>query len=125
MELQLYHTDSPHNKVNKVIELISTISNGKEFYPFTTEQIDVEIKYESYNAAVNYVYLPALARWYFVDGIRFDGRFVVLSLSLDALYSYRELATSMLSTPYTSDVIPLGDPFNTDHNFILVNVEVE
>lgn len=90
MKVQIYKTASEKNKLNKQLELIKEINvkllNDTEILKPVIEVSHIPIK-DLNNA--NYMYIPDLNRYYFIDNIELmTGNNVYISGSVDVLMSY-------------------------------------
>lgn len=90
MKVQIYKTESEKNKLNKQLELVKEIDvkllNNTEILKPVIEVSHIPIK--DLNSA-NYMYIPDLNRYYFIDNIELmTGNNVYISGSVDVLMSY-------------------------------------
>lgn len=90
MKVQIYKTASEKNKLNKQLELVKEINvkllNDTEILKPVVEVSHIPIK--DLNSA-NYMYIPDLNRYYFIDNIELmTGNNVYISGSVDVLMSY-------------------------------------
>lgn len=86
MNCTFYKTISPNEKITK--ELTDSIQTTCEIIDMTnilTPKIIVNSEYINYN----YIYLSDLNRYYFITDIVISNNYIILSLSIDVLYTYR------------------------------------
>lgn len=117
MKVQIYKTTSEKNKLNKQLELVKEINvkllNDTEILKPVIEVSHIPIK--DLNSA-NYMYIPDLNRYYFIDNIELmTGNNVYISGSVDVLMSYMADILNIKGTVKRSESLKNG--YIIDENY--------
>ena len=110
MKVQIYKTESEKNKLNKQLELVKEIDvkllNNTEILKPVIEVSHIPIK--DLNSA-NYMYIPDLNRYYFIDNIELmTGNNVYISGSVDVLMSYMADILNLKGTVKRAETLKNG-----------------
>lgn len=88
MELDLYKYAGDPNTINK------TLGNPNVISGYMSNDLDIDnptIKLASYDMEYNYIYIPVLHRYYFIDDVTIDPNGIWhLKLSLDVLMTFKD-----------------------------------
>lgn len=88
MEINLYKYTQDPNTVNK------TLGNPYTVTGYMTNDLEIDsptIKLTSYDLEYNYIYIPVLKRYYFIDGVRIDPNGIWhIQLSIDVLMTFKD-----------------------------------
>lgn len=92
MEIRLYFTTSPDNRMTKYLTNTSVMQgNLRDVSNVVNPVILVECDIEQLSGLYNYAYIPEFNRYYFITEMQsYRNNFVLLSLSVDVLYSFKE-----------------------------------
>lgn len=111
MIIQTYNITDDKRKVDKTLgtatEMTGTLNSS-----LYSGKLDLYISSDSY-PAVNYLYIPELNKYYFVDNIRADGRGYKLECSVDVLQTYREQIKQLQATVTYCK----GNEYNSSNSF--------
>lgn len=117
MKVYIYKTESEKNKLNKTLELVKELevkllNNTEILKPF----IEVtNISLDELTTA-NYMYIPDLNRYYFIDNMELmEGRRVYISGSVDVLMSYLESILNIRGTVKRAESLKNG--YIIDENY--------
>ena len=131
MEIDLYQYEGNPNTINK------TLTNPNVINGYMSNDLDIDsptIKLASYELKYNYVYIPLLKRYYFIDAVRIDPNGIWhTKLTLDVLKTFAgeitratvhviegecdqyEISQSNTATPLkVFDTVALTNPFTYD-----------
>lgn len=91
MEIKLYFTTSPDNRMTKYLTNESVMQgNLRDVSNVVNPVILVERDVEQLSGLYNYAYIPEFNRYYFIKEMQsYRNNFVLLSLSVDVLYSFK------------------------------------
>ena len=91
MEIRLYHTTSPDNRMVKYLTNASVMQgNLRDTSNIVNPIILVERDLTQMADVYNYAYIPEFRRYYFITDMQsYRNNFVLLSLSVDVLFSFR------------------------------------
>ena len=132
MEIDLYQYLGNPNTINK------TLSNPNVISGYMSNDLDIDsptIKLASYELKYNYVYIPLLHRYYFIDDVNIDPNGIWhIKLTLDVLKTYAseimsatvhvvegesdqyDISQSNTATPLkVFDTVSLTNPFTYDN----------
>lgn len=132
MEIDLYQYQGNPNTINK------TLSNPNALSGYMSNDLDIDsptIKLASYDLKYNYVYIPSLHRYYFIDNVDIDPNGIWhIKLTLDVLKTFAEnimnatvhvtegesdqydISQSNTATPLkVFDTVTLTNPFTYDN----------
>lgn len=88
MEINLYKYNKDPNTINK------TLGNPNVISGYMSNDLDIDsptIKLASYDMEYNYIYIPVLKRYYFIDDVTIDPNGIWhLKLSLDVLMTFKD-----------------------------------
>lgn len=117
MKVQIYKTASEKNKLNKQLKLVKEINvkllNDTEILKPVVEVSHIPIK--DLNSA-NYMYIPDLNRYYFIDNIELmTGNNVYISGSVDVLMTYMADILNLKGTVKRSESLKNG--YIIDENY--------
>lgn len=88
MEINLYKYNKDPNTINK------TLGNPNVINGYMSNDLDIDsptIKLVSYDMEYNYIYIPVLHRYYFIDDVTIDPNGIWhLKLSLDVLMTFKD-----------------------------------
>ena len=90
----LYNTKSDNREINKSITEISTID--VTLY-MDTNLLKPIFKVKTFNNNANYIYVPNLGRYYYIDNYTLSNQCVYLHCSVDVLMSFK---TQILNNTY-------------------------
>lgn len=116
MQIIIYNTTDPENKINKDITLIHT-TTGVMRDTLNILSPEIEIKtYSNYIDNGNYCYIPELKKYYFITdkSVNTSG-LVLLSLKEDVLYTYRDSIYNLSALVSRSES---GDPYIDGDNIV-------
>lgn len=119
MNIILYKTNSPINKVNKVLEneniLQCHIKNPCDILnPFINIRINKSI------FEYNYCYIPLFNRYYFINDITLENQNIYnLNLKIDVLYTYKDEITNYFNNRKQEN-INFNDVLNNKSNLVLI-----
>ena len=82
----LYNNISDNKKLNKNINVISEID--LTLY-LDTNVLNPTFKVKNFNNSGNYIYVPDLSRYYFIDNYTLSNQCIYLHCSVDVLMSYK------------------------------------
>ena len=82
----LYNNTSDNKKLNKNLNTISTVD--LTLY-LDTNVLNPTFKIKNFNNNGNYIYVPDLNRYYFIDNYTLSNQCVYLHCSVDVLMSYK------------------------------------
>lgn len=82
----LYNNTSDNKKLNKNINTISTVDL---ILYLDTNILNPTFKIKNFNNNGNYIYVPDLGRYYFIDNYTLSNQCVYLHCSVDVLMSYK------------------------------------
>lgn len=110
MKVYIYKTESEKNKLNKQLELVKEIDvkllNNTEILKPFIEVSNIPIK--DLNTA-NYMYIPDLNRYYFIDNIELmTGNNVYISGLVDVLMSYMDGILNLKGTVKRAESLKNG-----------------
>lgn len=131
MEIDLYQYQGNPNTINK------TLSNHNAINGYMVNDLDIDsptIKLTAYDIKYNYVYIPLLHRYYFIDNVNIDPNGIWhIKLTLDVLMTYRtqimsatvhviegesdqyDISQANIATPLkVFDTVKLTNPFTYD-----------
>ena len=92
--LYLFKQNSPNDESNKTLTLIDVI-NGKFNHSIAVKLINIDVIDYNVKDAYNYIFIPSLNRYYYVDSTEIiSGDYVRLHLKEDVLMSWRVLIKS-------------------------------
>lgn len=94
MKAILYNNTSDNKKLNKNLNTISTLD--LTLY-LDTNVLNPVFKVKTFNNNGNYIYVPDLCRYYFIDNYTLSNQCVYLHCSVDVLMSYKN---EILSNEY-------------------------
>lgn len=138
MEIQIYKNLSPFNKVVKNLKLIDKLTGS---FPYEVDITSPVIKCKSdCFLQCNYVYIPVLKRYYFVDRVRIlNYGYYEANLRIDVLMSYKDLilkskghvsktdsANKYVNSGYTTEVrteykvVPIPIKLNPNGQIIMI-----
>ncbi len=107
VEIRLYKTDSPREKVTKSLTGEKALSGT---FRDSTDVLNPYVEIGTDPTGYNYVYIPAFERYYFVVGVRYvRNNLWALSLSVDVLMSY---STQILDLRGNLDGAEDKDPYS-------------
>ena len=120
----LYNNTSDNRKLNKNIIEISTID--------VTLYIDTNLlkpvfKVKTFNNNANYIYVPNLRRYYFIDNYTLSNQCVYLHCSVDVLMSYKtellntECLISRSETDYNDNIVDTLAPITENTVYTVKN----
>lgn len=91
MEIILYHTTSPDNRMTKYLTNASTmLGTLRDVSNVVSPVVLIERNLSQLIDVYNYAYIPEFNRYYFITEMQsYRNNFVLLSLSVDVLYSFR------------------------------------
>lgn len=91
MEIRLYFTTSPDNRMTKYLTNASIMQgNLRDVSNVVNPVILIERNIEQLSGLYNYAYIPEFKRYYFITEMQsYRNNFVLLSLSVDVLYSFK------------------------------------
>ena len=91
MEIKLYFTTSPDNRMTKYLTNESVMQgNLRDVSNVVNPVILVERDIEQLSGLYNYAYIPEFNRYYFITEMQsYRNNFVLLSLSVDVLFSFK------------------------------------
>lgn len=88
MEINLYKYNKDPNTINK------NLGNPNVISGYMSNDLDIDsptIKLASYDLEYNYIYIPVLKRYYFIDDVTIDPNGIWhLKLSLDVLMTFKD-----------------------------------
>lgn len=135
MEIRLYkYTGSP-NVISKTLNAYKSIDG------YMSNDLDIDnptIRLTSYTLDYNYVYIPVLKRYYYINDVTIDPNGVyILNLSIDVLMTFKDeilnstiLVTATNPNDFNSsdyktpiklfDTISLTNPFTFDEKTIIL-----
>lgn len=82
----LYNNASDNKKLNKNLNTIATVE--LTLY-LDTNVLNPIFKVKNFNNSGNYIYVPDLGRYYFIDNYTLSNQCVYLHCSVDVLMSYK------------------------------------
>ena len=92
--LYVFKQNSQNDELNKTLTLMDTIT-GKFNHSIAVKNINIDVTGFSITNAYNYVYIPSLNRYYYVDSVEIiSGDYVRLHLREDVLMSWKDLIKS-------------------------------
>lgn len=132
MQIELYQYQGNPNTINK------TLTNPNVISGYMSNDLDIDsptIKLASYELIYNYVYIPLLKRYYFIDAVRIDPNGIWhTKLTLDVLKTFAgeimkatvhviegesdqyEISQANTATPLkVFDTVSLTNPFTYDN----------
>lgn len=132
MEIELYQYQGNPNTINK------TLTNPNVISGYMSNDLDIDsptIKLASYELKYNYVFIPLLNRYYFIDAVRIDPNGIWhTKLTLDVLKTFAdkimtatvhvtegesdqyEISQANTATPLkVFDTVSLTNPFTYDN----------
>lgn len=95
MQVKLYKTKSPRNKINKSLSKNPKVFTGMKFLndgdldvtnPTIIVNMDDDV---ASNIGYNYMYIPRLSRYYWIEKITTEGAFMKITGKSDPLMSFR------------------------------------
>ena len=91
MEIRLYHTTSPDNRMTKYIDYQNTMQGSlRDVSNVVNPTVLIEGDVATIADYYNYAYIPEFNRYYFIRETQsFRNNLVMLSLSVDVLYSFK------------------------------------
>lgn len=120
----LYNNTSDNRNLNKDLTEISTID--------VTLYIDTNLlkpvfKVKTFNINANYIYVPNLGRYYYIDNCTLSNQCVYLHCSVDVLMSYKtellntECFVSRSETDYNDNIVDTLAPITEDTVYTVKN----
>lgn len=88
MQIILYSTSDKPNTINKAKVLKLTIS-GNALEPLSVINPSIKVKVNDTILTTNYCYIDKFKRYYFIKDIVVDNGFMILSLNVDVLDSFK------------------------------------
>lgn len=89
MDIKLYHTNSPNNKIGKVLSSENIYTGSLRD---SSEVVNPEVLIESSSVLnYNYAYIPAFHRYYFIKGITsYRTGLWLVKMEIDVLETYKD-----------------------------------
>jgi hypothetical protein len=123
MNIELYTCTDPDNKLEKTPALVKTITG--DLHGDTSLTKPSFRCYGAYESGVNYVHVPLLNRWYYVEEVSLvNNKIFELHCSCDVLQSFKSYLTSDNVKVYDKQTRVYSDqtPFKTE-NIIIATIE--
>ena len=120
----LYNNKSDNREINKNITEISTID--VTLY-MDTDLLKPVFKVKTFNKNANYIYVPNLGRYYYIDDYTLSKQCVYLHCSVDVLMSYKtellnmECLISRSETDYNDNIVDTLAPITEDTTYTVKN----
>lgn len=120
----LYNNKSDNREINKNIAEISTID--VTLY-MDTNLLKPILKVKTFNNNANYIYVPNLGRYYYIDNCTLSNQCVYLHCSVDVLMSYKtellntECLISRSETDYNDNIVDTLAPITEDTEYTVKN----
>lgn len=90
MVIHFYKNTIPKNRLYRNLtghlESSGTLREGCNI-----ENPIIRMQYNAYQLNINYAYIPDFGRYYFIEDYRIEGDFIILYMSVDVLYTYRDI----------------------------------
>lgn len=120
MEIRLYHTTSPDNRMEKYLTNSSVMQgNLRDTSNVVNPTILVERNLTQLSGLYNYAYIPEFNRYYFITEMEsYRNNFVLLSLSVDVLYSFRNQILNNVAIIDKAQQTEFSNMYYDDGSFI-------
>ena len=120
MEIRLYFTTSPDNRMTKYLTNTSVMQgNLRDVSNVVNPVILVERDIEQLSGLYNYAYIPEFNRYYFITEMQsYRNNFVLLSLSVDVLYSFKNQILDNVAIVDKAQQIDFSNIYYDDGSFV-------
>ena len=120
MEIKLYFTTSPDNRMTKYLTNESVMQgNLRDVSNVVNPVILVERDIEQLSGLYNYAYIPEFNRYYFITEMQsYRNNFVLLSLSVDVLYSFKNQILDNVAIVDKAQQIDFSNIYYDDGSFV-------
>lgn len=89
MNINLYVNNSANNVLNKDITSVASLSTSHFKGDVDNFHIELSLPYNSNYDKVNYIQVPHLNRYYFVDSIDYSQQHIIYKCHVDVLMTYK------------------------------------
>lgn len=120
MEIRLYFTTSPDNRMTKYLTNASVMQgNLRDVSNVVNPVILIERDIEQLSGLYNYAYIPEFNRYYFITEMQsYRNNFVLLSLSVDVLYSFKNQILNNVAIVDKAQQTDFSNIYYDDGSFI-------
>ena len=123
MRIKLYNTSSENNKLHKLLTEIQEIENAKILNQTSIINLTITIKRDLVSdfTNINYAYIDNFSRYYFVEDVKIENGFLILTCRCDVLMSHREQISNIYCTIERNQNLSNG--YLYDNNYKVLSYE--